>query len=70
MSEYFTSFDDVMKRGLLDPSKLLPSVADKLAKIAENGGALEEALHNSQVAQERFNNSLREFSYAFFSADF
>lgn len=53
-----------MKRGLLDPSKLLPSVADKLAKIAENGGALEEALHNSQVAQERFNNSLREFSYA------
>lgn len=64
LGDKFTSFDDVMKRGLLDPSKLLPSVADKLAKIAENGGALEEALHNSQVAQERFNNSLREFSYA------
>ena len=64
LGDKFTSFDDVMKRGLLDPSKLLPSVADKLAKIAESGGALEEALHNSQVAQERFNNSLREFSYA------
>lgn len=64
LGDKFTSFDDVMKRGLLDPSKLLPSVADKLAKIAENGGALEEALHNSRVAQERFNNSLREFSYA------
>lgn len=64
LGDKFTSFDDVMKRGLLDPSKLLPSVADKLAKIAENGGALEDALHNSQVAQERFNNSLREFSYA------
>lgn len=68
LGDKFTSFDDVMKRGLLDPSKLLPSVADKLAKIAENGGALEEALHNSQVAQEIFNNSLREFSYALMKA--
>lgn len=59
----FTNFDDMMKRGLLDPTELLPDVADKLAAIAENGGSLEEALKNSQVAQIRFNNSLKEFSY-------
>lgn len=59
----FTNFDDMMKRGLLDPTELLPDVADKLAAIAENGGSLEEALKNSQVAQVRFNNSLKEFSY-------
>ena len=64
LGDKFTSFDDVMRKGLLDPAKLLPSVADKLAAIAENGGALEEALHNSQSQQERFNNALREFSYA------
>lgn len=58
----FTSFDDVMKRGLLDPSKMLPEVAKKLADIANTGGAYEEALKNSQVAQIRFNNSLKEFS--------
>jgi len=58
----FTSFDDVMKRGLLDPSKMLPEVAKKLTEIANTGGAYEEALKNSQVAQIRFNNSLKEFS--------
>jgi hypothetical protein len=63
LGKAFTTFDDVMKKGLLDPSKLLPDVADKLAAIAENGGSLEEALKNSQVAQVRFNNSLKEFSY-------
>ena len=59
----FTTFDDVMKRGLLDPAELLPIVADKLTEIANTGGALAEALENSQVAQVRFNNSLKEFSY-------
>ena len=59
----FTTFDDVMKRGLLDPAELLPIVADKLTIIANTGGALAEALENSQVAQVRFNNSLKEFSY-------
>ncbi len=63
MGSKFTTFDDVMKKGLLDPSKLLPIVADKLTEIANTGGALEEALQNSQVAQVRFNNSLKEFSY-------
>ena len=62
MGSKFTSFDDVMKRGLLDPSKMLPEVAKKLADIANTGGAYEEALKNSQVAQIRFNNSLKEFS--------
>lgn len=59
----FTTFDDVMKRGLLDPATLLPVVADKLTIIANTGGALADALQNSQVAQLRFNNSLKEFSY-------
>ena len=59
----FTTFDDVMKRGLLDPAELLPIVADKLTEIANTGGALADALKNSQVAQIRFNNSLKEFSY-------
>ena len=63
MGSKFTTFDDVMKKGLLDPSKLLPIVADKLTEIANTGGALAEALENSQVAQARFNNSLKEFSY-------
>ena len=62
MGDKFTSFDDVMKRGLLDPSKMLPEVAKKLTEIANTGGAYEEALKNSQVAQIRFNNSLKEFS--------
>jgi len=62
MGSKFTSFDDVMKRGLLDPSKMLPEVAKKLTEIANTGGAYEEALKNSQVAQIRFNNSLKEFS--------
>ena len=39
----FTSLDDIMRKGLLDPTTLLPIVADKLAAIAENGGALAEA---------------------------
>ena len=60
----FTSLDDIMRKGLLDPTTLLPIVADKLATIAENGGALAEALVNSQAEQERFNNRLKEFSYA------
>lgn len=60
----FTSLDDIMRKGLLDPTTLLPIVADKLAAIAENGGALAEALVNSQAEQERFNNRLKEFSYA------
>ena len=60
----FTSLDDIMRKGLLDPTTLLPVVADKLAAIAENGGALAEALVNSQAEQERFNNRLKEFSYA------
>jgi len=34
-----------------------------LTEIANTGGALAEALENSQVAQVRFNNSLKEFSY-------
>ena len=63
MGSKFTTFDDVMKKGLLDPSTLLPIVADKLTEIANTGGALAEALENSQVAQVRFNNSLKEFSY-------
>jgi hypothetical protein len=63
MGSKFTTFDDVMKKGLLDPSTLLPIVADKLTEIANTGGALAEALENSQVAQARFNNSLKEFSY-------
>jgi len=63
MGAKFTTFDDVMKRGLLDPAELLPIVADKLTIIANTGGALAEALENSQVAQVRFNNSLKEFSY-------
>ncbi len=62
LGDKFTSFDDVMKRGLLDPSKDLPEVAKKLTDIANTGGAYEEALKNSQVAQIRFNNSLKEFS--------
>ena len=62
MGSKFTTFDDVMKRGLLDPSKMLPEVAKKLTDIANTGGAYEEALKNSQVAQIRFNNSLKEFS--------
>lgn len=63
MGAKFTTFDDVMKKGLLDPAELLPIVADKLTIIANTGGALAEALENSQVAQLRFNNSLKEFSY-------
>ena len=63
LGDKFTTFDDVMKRGLLDPAALLPVVADKLTVIANTGGALAEALENSQVAQLRFNNSLKEFSY-------
>lgn len=63
LGDKFTTFDDVMKRGLLDPATLLPVVADKLTVIANTGGALAEALENSQVAQIRFNNSLKEFSY-------
>jgi hypothetical protein len=63
LGDKFTTFDDVMKRGLLDPATLLPVVADKLTIIANTGGALAEALENSQVAQIRFNNSLKEFSY-------
>jgi len=63
LGDKFTTFDDVMKRGLLDPATLLPVVADKLTIIANTGGALAEALENSQVAQVRFNNSLKEFSY-------
>ena len=63
LGDKFTTFDDVMKRGLLDPATLLPVVADKLTVIANTGGALAEALENSQVAQLRFNNSLKEFSY-------
>lgn len=62
MGAKFTSFDDVMKKGLLDPSKLLPVVAEKLGKIAENGGAYAQALKNSQSAQVRFTNSLKELS--------
>ena len=64
MGSKFTTFDDVMKKGLLDPAELLPIVADKLATIAETGGALAEALENSQVAQNRFNKALKEMSYA------
>lgn len=63
LGDKFTTFDDVMKRGLLDPATLLPVVADKLTIIANTGGALADALENSQVAQVRFNNSLKEFSY-------
>lgn len=63
LGDKFTTFDDVMKRGLLDPATLLPVVADKLTIIANTGGALADALQNSQVAQLRFNNSLKEFSY-------
>lgn len=63
MGAKFTTFDDVMKKGLLDPAELLPIVADKLTEIANTGGALTDALKNSQVAQIRFNNSLKEFSY-------
>lgn len=63
MGAKFTTFDDVMKKGLLDPAELLPIVADKLTEIANTGGALADALKNSQVAQIRFNNSLKEFSY-------
>jgi len=66
----FTSLDDIMRKGLLDPAKLLPSVADKLAAIAENGGALAEALVNSQAEQERFNNRLKEFSYTLMKSGF
>jgi len=64
MGAKFTTFDDVMKKGLLDPAELLPIVADKLTLIANTGGALAEALENSQVAQLRFNNRLKEMSYA------
>lgn len=70
LGDKFTSFDDVMRKGLLDPAKLLPEVAKLLADIAENGGALEEALHNSQVAQIRFNNSLTKFSYTLMKSGF
>ena len=64
LGDKFTTFDDVMKKGLLDPAELLPIVADKLTLIANTGGALAEALENSQVAQLRFNNRLKEMSYA------
>lgn len=64
LGDKFTTFDDVMKKGMLDPSMLLPLVAEKLGKIAENNDALAQSLRNSQTAQQRFKNNMEDLSGA------
>lgn len=57
----WTNLDDMMKKGMLDPT-LLKYVADKLGKIAETNNAYSDSLKNSIVAQNRFNNEMSYFA--------
>lgn len=59
----FTTLDDAMKKGLLDPAKMLPLVAEKLGMTADTGNAYTEALNNSQVAQQRATNAYKFAAY-------
>lgn len=55
-------FDKMQQKGLLDPAKILPVVAENMAKMARNNDALNKALNSSVAGQTRFKNSLKQMS--------
>lgn len=55
-------FEKAQQKGQLDPAKLLPIMADNLARLAKESGAYEKASKSSQAAQERLMNRWREFA--------
>lgn len=63
----FTTIDDAMKKGILDPAKVIPIFGEMLAKAARNGGALEIALNSSAQAQQEFNNKMKEFAHKIYA---
>ncbi|MEG0407489.1 MAG: tape measure protein [Bacilli bacterium] len=52
-------FNKAQQKGLLDPSKLLPIMAEQLAKLATESGAYDKAINSSAAAQQRFYNTLK-----------
>lgn len=52
-------FNKAQQKGLLDPSKLLPIMANNLARLATESGAYEKATNSSAAAQQRFYNTLK-----------
>lgn len=57
-------FEKLQLKGLLDPARILPVVAENMAKMARNNDALNNSLKSSVAGQSRFKNSLKEMSYA------
>lgn len=58
----FTNFDDAMKKGLLDPIKVIPEYGKLLAIAARENGALDAALKQSVTSQAAFVNSMKQAS--------
>lgn len=57
-------FDLAQKKGLLDPSKLLPLMSKALGDLAVKTGAYDQATKSSAAAQERLNTQLKLFAHA------
>ena len=57
-------FDLAQKKGLLDPSKLLPLMSKALGDLAVKTGAYAQATKSSAAAQERLNTQLKLFAHA------
>lgn len=57
-------FDLAQKKGLLDPSKLLPLMAKALGDLAVKTGAYAQAVNSSAAAQERLNTKWKFFAHA------
>ena len=57
-------YDKLVTKGLIETAKIMPIVADKMAKLSRNNDALAKALKASNAGQERFKNNLRVLSYA------
>ena len=57
-------FDMAQKKGLLDPSKLLPLMSKALGDLAVKTGAYDQATKSSAAAQERLNTQLKLFAHA------
>lgn len=57
-------FDLAQKKGLLDPSKLLPIMSKALGDLAVKTGAYDQAVKSSAAAQERLNTKWQIFAHA------
>ena len=62
--------NDMLQRGEVLASDLLPKLSPLIKEVANNNGALEKQLDSTRVAQQRFNLTVQESADTIFKAGF